>query len=150
MTATLILGPRPGKKSKDQIKALGVTHMVSLLGIREQASSIDRIANAIGASWYHFPVNGGHLDTLQTLDVAQLFLLYDTINRGSDAPIIYLHCSAGIHRTGFVAYLLLRYRGLSPQQARTEMGEMRAVTLEQVGEDRIALAESKFIAWQAA
>ncbi|MEL6725542.1 MAG: hypothetical protein AAFP24_11020, partial [Pseudomonadota bacterium] len=75
MTSTLILGPRPGKKSKDQIEALGVTHVISLLGIREQASSIDRIAKAIGASWHHFPVNGGHLDILQTLDVAQLFLL---------------------------------------------------------------------------
>lgn len=150
MTATLILGPRPGKKSKDQIKALGVTHMISLLGIREQASSIEKIAKAIGASWHHFPVNGGHLDILESLNVAQLFLLYDTISREPGAPIIYLHCSAGIHRTGFVAYLLLRYRGLSPEQARAELGNLRAVTLEQVGDDRIALAEEKFIAWQAA
>ncbi len=150
MTPTLILGPRPGKKSKDSIKALGVTDIVSLLSVREQASSIERIAKAIGATWHHFPVNGGHLDTLQDVSVAQLFLLHDTIARESDAPILYLHCSAGIHRTGFTAYLLLRYRGLNPDQALVELGTLRAVTLEQVGEDRIALAESKFRDWQTA
>ena len=150
MTPTLILGPRPGKKSKDNIKALGVTDIVSLLSVREQASSIERIAKAIGATWHHFPVDGGHLDTLQNVSVAQLFLLYDTIARASDAPVLYLHCSAGIHRTGFATYLLLRYRGLSPDQALVELKTLRAVTREQVGEDRIALAESKFEAWQSA
>jgi protein-tyrosine phosphatase len=30
---------------------------------------------------------------------------------------ILLHCSAGIHRTGMVAFALLRWRGASPEEA---------------------------------
>ena len=150
MNATLILGPRPGKKSKDHIKGQGVTDILTLLSPREQAETISKIAKSIGAAWHHFPIDGGHLETLSKVDPARLFLIYDDILRtaGTDEPVIYLHCSAGIHRTGFAIYLLLRYRGLSADAARAEVKKLRPVTSEQVGEDRIELAESKFKEWQ--
>ena len=40
MSVSLILGPRPGKKSKDTIKAQGVTDILTLLSTREQAESV--------------------------------------------------------------------------------------------------------------
>lgn len=150
MSVKIILGPRPGKKSKDSIQAQGVTDILTLLSAREQPGSIEKLARSIGADWHHFPVDGGHLETLAKLDVAQLFLTHDNIVRSRDAPIIYLHCSAGIHRTGFVMYLLLRYDGHDPGQAVSDLAEMRSVTRDQVGDDRIALAEEKFLAWQTA
>ena len=148
MPAKLILGPRPGKKSKDHIQAQGVTDILTLLSPREQPESVRKLSSAIGASWHHFPIDGGHMDTLAGLDLSQLFLLHDEIVRSNADAIIYIHCSAGIHRTGFVAYALLRYRGLSPEQARTEVANLRPVTSDQVGDDRIALAETMFAAWQ--
>lgn len=39
-----------------------------------------------------------------------------------------LHGSVGIHRTGVVAYALLRQCGLGPAEALTRMGMMRNVT----------------------
>ena len=149
MTATLILGPRPGKKSKDAIATRGVTDLVTLLSPREQPDSVSKIARTIGAQWHHFPIDGGHMDTLANVDLSQLFLLYDEIVRSREDAIIYLHCSAGIHRTGFVIYALLRYRGLTPEAATAEVATLRPVTSEQVGEDRLALAEEMFQAWQA-
>jgi len=148
MSVTLILGPRPGKKSKDTIKAQGVTDMVTLLSAREQPESVSRIARSIGAEWHHFPIEGGHMDTLAGVDLSRLFLLYDEIVRARADAVIYLHCSAGIHRTGFVIYALLRYRGLSPEAAVAEVAGLRPVTSDQVGEDRLALAEEMFRAWQ--
>ena len=149
MTAQLILGPRPGKKSKDAIQAQGVTHMLTLLSRREQPDSVKRIAHAIGAVWHHFPIDGGHIETLDEVDLSALFLLYDEIARADEDAVIYLHCSAGIHRTGFVVYLLLRYRGFSADAALAEVATLRPVTSDQVGEDRLALAERKFQNWQA-
>lgn len=148
MSVELILGPRPGKKSKDAIQARGVTHVLTLLSPREQPDSVGKIARNIGAEWHHFPIDGGHMDTLATVDLSRLFLLYDDITRVREDAVIYLHCSAGIHRTGFAIYALLRYRGLTPEQAQAEVANLRPVTSEQVGEDRLALAEEMFTAWQ--
>lgn len=147
MSPALILGPRPGKKSKDTIKAQGVTDIVSLLSQREQPESIKRIAGAIGADWHHFALNGGHSETLAEVELSRLFLLWDEIGRAEGSRIIYLHCSAGLHRTGFVAYLILRRSGLNPDDAMEGLRALRPVTAEQVGEDRIALAEAKFRDW---
>lgn len=149
MTAKLILGPRPGKKSKDAIAAQGVTDILTLLSVREQTDSVSKIARSIGAAWHHFPIDGGHMDTLANVDLARLFLLYDDIVRAAPDAIIYLHCSAGIHRTGFIVYALLRYRGLSPEAARDALAELRPVTSDQFGQDRLALAEEKYLAWQS-
>lgn len=145
----ILLGPRPGKKSRDAIKAQGVTNLVTLLSAREQPDSVSKLARSIGATWHHFPIDGGHMDTLAEVDLSNLFLLHDEIVRERADAIIYLHCSAGIHRTGFVIYLLLRYRGLSPEAARAEVAALRPVTSEQVGPDRLALADSMFQDWQA-
>lgn len=150
MTARFILGPRPGKKSKDAIQAQGVTHLLTLLSPREQPESVKRIARAIGAAWHHFPIDGGHIETLDKVDLSALFLLHDEIARADEGAVIYLHCSAGIHRTGFVVYLLLRYRGLSADAASAEVAALRPVTSEQVGDDRLALAERMFQNWQDA
>lgn len=146
----LILGPRPGKKSKDTIKASGVTDIVTLLSAREQPETIKRIASSIGADWHHFALDGGHLDTLAEVDLSRVFLLFDEIVRAEGDRIVYLHCSAGLHRTGFVAYLILRRSGLTPDEAFRGLRDLREVTAEQVGEARIALAEEKFQVWQSA
>lgn len=149
MTAPqLILGPRPGKKSKDTIQALGVTDVVTLLSNREQPETIKRIASAIGADWHHFTLDGGHSETLAEVDLSRLFLLWDDIGRAEGDRIAYLHCSAGLHRTGFVAYLLIRRSGVSPEDAMDVLRSLRELTAEHVGDARIALAEEKFLAWQ--
>ena len=151
MSAQIILGPRPGKKSKDSIQAQGVTDILTLLSPREQPDAIAKIAKAIGATWHHFPIDGGHLDTLSEVDPARLFLVYDEIVRaaGTADPENFEHCSAGIHRTCCGVYLLLRYRGLTAEAAEAELVTLRPVTSEQVGQERVELAEAKFVEWQA-
>jgi protein tyrosine/serine phosphatase len=39
-----------------------------------------------------------------------------------------IHCSAGIHRTGMIAYALLRSRGLDRDQALAIIGQTRTHT----------------------
>lgn len=124
--------------------------MLTLLSQREQPDSVKKIAASIGATWHHFILDGGHIETLKGVELSRLFLLHDEIARAQENAVIYLHCSAGLHRTGFIIYALLRYRGVPAAEALKEIERLRPVTAEQVGEDRIALAEDMFRSWQVA
>lgn len=137
----LILGPRPGKKSIETIRGQCVTHLVTLLAEREDAAASGRIAAKIGAKWIHIPMNGGHMDKLAQMDLAVAFSVLSEAGALDDDAIVYLHCSAGIHRTGFFAYALLRWRGASADEAKSALETIRPVTAKQVGEDRLALAD---------
>lgn len=54
---------------------------------------------------------------------------------------IYVHCSAGIHRTGMTSYAFLRYMGLSSTEAKTKLNELRPTTREGVGDNRLTWGE---------
>ncbi len=47
-----------------------------------------------------------------------------------------IHCSAGIHRTGTVAYGLLRWRGVDRDEAMRIIGQIRKETAEGMLEKR--------------
>lgn len=65
----------------------------------------------------------------------QLEQLRDLVVGGARVVV---HCSAGIHRTGMFGYALLRMVGLSADEARAKLRELREVTGEGVGKDRLA------------
>lgn len=54
---------------------------------------------------------------------------------------ILIHCSAGIHRTGTVAYGLLRWRGMGRQQALKLIYRIRRETAEGMLEKRMRWGE---------
>jgi protein tyrosine/serine phosphatase len=58
-------------------------------------------------------------------------------------PRVYLHCSAGIHRTGFFASLLLRLQPLDVDEIPAALAALRPITAQRVGRDRIALAVAR-------
>lgn len=96
----------------------------------------------LDCDWVWLPMNGGHLETLQAIDMAAYLQTLDAAIADVEAPIIYLHCSAGIHRTGYFAYILLRIMGLGASDALKALEQLREVTAKQVGEERIMLAEA--------
>src|SRR5262245_19320376 len=105
---TLILGPRPGKKTKKAIAAQGITHICTLLSEREHATAVQRIDLDLGIRWVWLPVAGGGMEVLAGLDVEHMIIQLGGAICETPSPRIYLHCSAGIHRTGFFVSLLLR------------------------------------------
>ena len=142
----LTLGPRPGKKSLLRLQELRLTHCCTLLSEREGAPAIEKISARLGTedqpcSWIWLPMEGGNLEVLRQTDILSLVTsLKAAIGDASDAHV-YLHCSAGIHRTGFLAYILLRLMGYDPAAALAALAALRAVTADQVGDERITLAE---------
>ena len=110
------------------------------MAAREQVQPIEKIAKSIGAQWLHFPIDGGKLDVLSAVSLPQLFLMITRVEAAPDRPRIYMHCSAGIHRTGFTAYCLLRRDSLDHETALEALKTEREVTFKQLGEERIDLA----------
>lgn len=141
---TLILGPRPGKKSFDRLSELNLTHCCTLLSEREQAPTIERISRRLNCEWIWLPIEGGHLETLRALEIEKYVETFFSAIAQNAHPRVYLHCSAGIHRTGFFAYLLLRADGWTQADATRHLAQLRPVTADQVGDERIALAEQMF------
>lgn len=139
----ILIGPRPGKKSKKSIEDMGTTHILTLLCEKEDACSIAKISKQIGAKWMHFPIEGGKLETLEKIDLEGLFDYLELYQLNAQSRV-YVHCSAGIHRTGFVVYLLLRRQGHSDESAKLEMTKIRQVTADQVGDERLNLAQKMF------
>ncbi len=137
----LFLGPRPGKKSLKRLQDLNLTHCCTLLSKREGAPLIGKFCKKIGCEWVWLPIEGGKLELLSQVDLAgQMQTLLQKI-KDEPNPQVYFHCSAGIHRTGFFVYSLLRLMGHTPKKAQSKLAQLRQVTANQVGQERLELAE---------
>ncbi|MEM7426553.1 MAG: tyrosine-protein phosphatase [Pseudomonadota bacterium] len=140
-TGSFVIGPRPGKKSVGTLKDLKLTHCCTLLSEREDVRPIQKICNNLGCTWIWLPIEGGRLEILQETDLEGHVETLARALGAEAAPRVYFHCSAGIHRTGFFVYVLLRLGGLEPDRARQRLADLRPVTAEQVGAERLQLAD---------
>jgi protein-tyrosine phosphatase len=126
-TGRLTLRGRPGKKLMQQLAAAGCTRVVTLLAEREGGADIGDALRPTGIAWTWLPLPNASTPTDETEK-----MLLDALPRLSAAldggESILIHCSAGIHRTGMVAYALLRWRGMDAPSAHALMERLRAVT----------------------
>ena len=133
----LAIGHRPGRKLITGLPMAGATHVVTLLSETEGAESIGRDVQRAGLAWIWLPMNSGEPPAPDRFEQmhAKLVEVNEAIAGGGS---LYLHCSAGIHRTGMVTHALLRLRGLEPQDAILQLGRLRSVTATGVGARRLA------------
>ena len=136
----LAIGHRPGTELLQGIRVVGGTHVLTLLSEGEEASAVGRDAERCNLSWLWFPMKSAHPPTEdRAAELQTLFVVAAEALKGGAG--IYLHCSAGIHRTGMVAYAFLRYFGCDAGEAWSKLANLRSVTQSQVGEHRIAWAD---------
>ena len=69
--------------------------------------------------------------------------LFGQVMAGSEHVVI--HCAAGIHRTGTMAYTLLRMSGYSAEESLEQLKVMREDTHRGVGDHRIEIAEKQLL-----
>jgi protein-tyrosine phosphatase len=130
----LALTHRPKKTDFRALRALGVTHVITLLNDNEGAQSLGAIAANEGLSWIWCPLKGADINA--PLDAVRAALKDGKAALAAGGAVI-VHCSAGIHRTGMFGYALLRVAGLDRDAALEKLHELRAVTAEGVGSDRL-------------
>ena len=134
----LAIGHRPKSKS---LAALGATHIVTLLSEREGAHDIAQAAERAGVEWLWFPLKSGNpAEADERATRALLRTLRHALLSGGK---IFIHCSAGIHRTGMITTALLRSLGLNREESSSLLRELRDVTAAGVGHARVEWA-SKF------
>jgi protein-tyrosine phosphatase len=127
---------RPKNTDFPALYEMGCTHVVTLLKESEGAARFGTMTQDAGMEWVWLPVpNGkypeGEVHRLLLEAMPNLSALLD------EGKSILIHCSAGIHRTGTVAYALLRWRGMNRGQAMKLIGRIRRETAEGMLEKRM-------------
>lgn len=125
----IALNHRPRFVDFPYLRELGCTHVVTLLKTSESAGKIGNAVKDAGMEWFWLPVPNGHYpqgEVHQRL-LEAMPQLSQWLDEGKS---LMLHCSAGVHRTGTVAYGLLRWRGVESKKAMQLIAQMRAVTAE--------------------
>jgi hypothetical protein len=107
----LALWHRPGWKRIPHLKAAGCDHVVTLLSTREEAERVGEAVRGAGMEWTWIPLASGRppQGRQNTPILEALPRISADLDRGRS---VLIHCSAGMHRTGMIAYALLRFRGV--------------------------------------
>ncbi len=135
----LALRGRPKLALLPQLRGLGCDRLVTLLSAREGALTLGRAAQASGLAWTWAPLENGR----RPADLAARTLartareLVARLGEGEGEGVL-IHCAAGLHRTGMLAYAVLRLLGLSPEGARARLAELRRETVEAMREHHFA------------
>ncbi|MBA3825538.1 MAG: tyrosine-protein phosphatase [Ktedonobacterales bacterium] len=123
----LALRGRPGKQWLDHLAATGCTRVVTLLSAREGAEALGQAIQQQGVAWTWLPL--ANASTPQGDAATRLITALPALSAALDrGEAIVIHCAAGIHRTGMVAYALLRWRGLAEADARATLARLRPTT----------------------
>lgn len=137
----LAIGHRPSAKLVSDLKLQNTTHLLTLLSENEGSRDIKILSDKSGIGWLWFPMQSAGFPTEDRhQELVKLFKQMNSILL--DGGKIYIHCSAGIHRTGMITFAFLRFIGLSKEEAETKLAELRPTTSEGVGEDRMEWGNS--------
>lgn len=137
----LAIGHRPKIKDILQLKNEGVSTIVTILGENENPFKIIRETQKQGLKSIHIPIGNAKLikEPKEIHNViAYLYRIKDSLLHEEN---VYIHCSAGIHRTGMYTSALLMLCGYTSDETFDILGELREVTQANVGEDRFKWGE---------
>lgn len=141
LNGEIAIGHKPGGKiSFEGLKNEGATTILTLLHENEGAVQIRKEVEKAGIKSIWFPFSASKPHTGESIQyVIDLFENLSLLIQNGDK--IYIHCSAGIHRTGMITYGFFRYLGYDKNKAYILLKNIRAVTAEQVGEERLQWAD---------
>jgi protein-tyrosine phosphatase len=132
----IALNHRPRGADFSHLRKLGCTHVVTLLKESEHAETYGKMTRNAGLTWIWLPVPNGKYPEGEVHErlIQAMPQLSQLIDEGGS---LLIHCSAGIHRTGTVAYGLLRWRGIESKEAMRIIGAIRKETAEGMMEKRM-------------
>lgn len=101
-----------------------------------------------GIKWHHIPLIGANSEYFlsegtSSLIIKNILIILDEMKKG--ILNIYIHCSAGVHRTGTVLYTLLRITGETQESAMEAIRIIREETYNNCGNHRIKFAEDNLV-----
>jgi len=141
----LSLSDRPRLAHIPRLAGAGVTDLVTLQ--RQDEGGIERIGEAAqqaGLAWHWIPLDsrGGRMAPASHFVEASRRVQELLEDPGHT---VHLHCAAGIHRTGMVAYGALRLMGWTENEALAWLVKVRPKIIES-GSEKLATME-RFLEW---
>ena len=103
----LAIGHRPKIKWIRNMQKLGANRVLTLLSESEGAAIIGKEVRDAGLDWIWLPLtSAGPPSQTRRIEIEQTF---DDLQSALNChACVYVHCSAGIHRTGMITYAFLR------------------------------------------
>lgn len=133
------VGHRPRVRSLPVLAAAGVTDVLTLLTPAEGAAEVARAVHVAGLRWHNLPLpNGRPPPDARDLEIRRTLVVMRA--RLQEGATLFVHCSAGIHRTGMVTAALLGFCGWDERRVVAGLQQMRAMTSDGVGEGRLSWA----------
>eukprot|EP00928_Gymnodinium_smaydae_P049952 TRINITY_DN33561_c0_g1_i1.p1 TRINITY_DN33561_c0_g1~~TRINITY_DN33561_c0_g1_i1.p1 ORF type:complete len:276 (+),score=27.56 TRINITY_DN33561_c0_g1_i1:33-830(+) len=124
---SLTAGAAPSARKLEALaRSMGVNHVVTLLREKETLFRVVRdTCRELRLGWTHVPLSGAHV--AQRNDVAALARLEDVLRSLEAGDGVFVHCAAGLHRTGIACYIILRLAGWSVDDTLHGLKSMREV-----------------------
>ena len=135
----LAVGGRPGKRSYPGLERSGCTAILSLLCEEEGALRLRDEALARGWDWRWLPLRGATAPAPEH-DARYRAELEEHLAAIEAGARVYLHCAAGLHRTGMIAAALLLLAEGPDVDLEARIHELRPVTANELRADRVAWA----------
>lgn len=141
----LSIGGKPGVERLLELSQLKTDTVVTLLKTNEAGvKEIEAELATTGISWIWFPLSASEL-SLSEETREKINKVYQTlIEKLNNGERIFIHCAAGVHRTGSFTNGLLRKIGYSPIQSKKLIKEMRPVTALEAVKKHWAWSEKIF------
>lgn len=134
----LALSERPKIKETHKLKAGSCTHVVTILAERgEKARLLGKEVQQQSMTWHWLKISKiTALTHKETSDFKTA--INETLLKLKQKEHILVHCSAGLHRTGIFAYVLLRRSGLTHIESLHFISHMKPETANALMEVKYA------------
>jgi len=138
----LAIGGRPSMQLIELLKKENCTTIITLLreSERKTVEEIGKKVHNMDMNWEWFPLSASALPQNNQLEKVREFLatIQERLKNGEQ---IFIHCAAGVHRTGAFTYGLLRYLGNTAENAKEKIKALRTITYEEAHDKHWAWGE---------
>jgi hypothetical protein len=131
---------RPKIRALPAWKAAGCDLVVTLLSEGEGAEALGAEIRSRNLEWFWLGLRTGRPPGVR--DTVRIRAALPVISASLDeGRSIVIHCAAGMHRTGMIAYALLRWRGCGAEDALDTIERLRAHTRDALRPEHLQWAE---------
>ena len=147
--STISCHGRPTGKDLKMMKLMyGVNCVLTLQCPKEKPEDIKKLCEENNLKWLYIELQGANLPFLQKIETQKIIIKsLLTLNEilKNNQVVLFIHCAAGLHRTGTIIYSLLRMFEETKETALKALEFIRAETRNEVGDKRVDYADNLII-----
>ena len=130
------------KRLKEEYK---VNYILTIQHEKENPKIIEKYTKDLGdIYWHNLPLTGANMAVFMNKNIQKMILdnIMSIIDYMKNNKIVlFMHCAAGIHRTGTILYTILRLCEESIESALEAIKYIRIDTFRKCGDNRFKYAE---------